>query len=125
MNVPQNLKYTRDHEWVEISGNKATVGITDFAQSELGDIVFLEVETVDEQLNQEDVFGTIEAVKTVSDLFLPLTSEIIEFNEDLEQNPELVNEDPYGKGWIIKIIFNNQSEIDGLLSSDEYKKLIT
>ena len=125
MNVPQNLKFTRDHEWVEISGNKATVGITDFAQSELGDIVFLEVETVGEQLNQEDVFGTIEAVKTVSDLFLPLTSEIIEFNEDLEQNPELVNEDPYGKGWIIKIIFNNQSEIDGLLSSDEYKKLIT
>ena len=110
---------------MEISGNKATVGITDFAQSELGDIVFLEVETVGEQLNQEDVFGTIEAVKTVSDLFLPLTSEIIEFNEDLEQNPELVNEDPYGKGWIIKIIFNNQSEIDGLLSSDEYKKLIT
>mgnify|MGYP001370683207 FL=1 len=125
MNVPQNLKYTRDHEWVEISGNKATVGITDFAQSELGDIVFLEVETVGEQLNQEDVFGTVEAVKTVSDLFLPLTSEIIEFNEDLEQNPELVNEDPYGKGWIIKIIFNNQSEIDGLLSSDEYNKLIT
>ena len=125
MNVPQNLKYTRDHEWVEISGNKATVGITDFAQSELGDIVFLEVETVGEQLNQEDVFGTVEAVKTVSDLFLPLTSEIIEFNEDLEQNPELVNEDPYGKGWIIKITFNNQSEIDGLLSSDEYKKLIT
>ena len=125
MNVPQNLKYTRDHEWVEISGNKATVGITDFAQSELGDIVFLEVETVGEQLNQEDVFGTVEAVKTVSDLFLPLTSEIIEFNEDLEQNPELVNEDPYGKGWIIKIIFNNQSEIDRLLSSDEYKKLIT
>ena len=125
MNVPQNLKYTRDHEWVEISGNKATVGITDFAQSELGDIVFLEVETVGEQLNQEDVLGTVEAVKTVSDLFLPLTSEIIEFNEDLEQNPELVNEDPYGKGWIIKIIFNNQSEIDGLLSSDEYKKLIT
>ena len=125
MNTPQNLKYTRDHEWVEISGNKATVGITDFAQSELGDIVFLEVETVGEQLNQEDVFGTVEAVKTVSDLFLPLTSEIIEFNEDLEQNPELVNEDPYGKGWIIKIIFNNQSEIDGLLSSDEYKKLIT
>ena len=125
MNVPQNLKYTRDHEWVEISGNKATVGITDFAQSELGDIVFLEVETVGEQLNQEDVFGTVEAVKTVSDLFLPLTSEIIEFNEDLEQNPELVNEDPYGKGWIIKIIFNNQSEIDGLISSDEYKKLIT
>ena len=125
MNVPQNLKYTRDHEWVEISGNKATVGITDFAQSELGDVVFLEVETVGNQLNQEDVFGTVEAVKTVSDLFLPLTSEIIEFNEDLEQNPELVNEDPYGKGWIIKIIFNNQSEIDGLLSSDEYKKLIT
>ena len=125
MNVPQNLKYTQDHEWVEISGNKATVGITDFAQSELGDIVFLEVETVGEQLNQEDVFGTVEAVKTVSDLFLPLTSEIIEFNEDLEQNPELVNEDPYGKGWIIKIIFNNKSEIDGLLSSDDYKKLIT
>ena len=125
MNVPQNLKYTRDHEWVEISGNKATVGITDFAQSELGDVVFLEVETVGEQLNQEDVFGTVEAVKTVSDLFLPLTSEIIEFNEDLEQNPELVNEDPYGKGWIIKIIFSNQSEIDGLLSSDDYKKLIT
>ena len=125
MNVPQNLKYTRDHEWVEISGNKATVGITDFAQSELGDVVFLEVETVGNQLNQEEVFGTVEAVKTVSDLFLPLTSEIIEFNEDLEQNPELVNEDPYGKGWIIKIIFSNQSEIDGLLSSDDYKKLIT
>jgi len=124
MNVPSNLKYTKDHEWVAIDGDIATVGITDFAQGELGDIVYVEVETVDETLDQEEVFGTVEAVKTVSDLFLPLSGEIIEFNETLESEPEKVNSDPYGEGWMIKIKISNPDEIDGLLDDAAYKALI-
>jgi len=124
MNIPSNLKYTKDHEWVLIDGNVATVGITDFAQKELGDIVYVEVETLDQTLDKDEVFGTVEAVKTVSDLFLPLSGEIIEFNDELESNPEEVNSDPYGKGWMIKIKIANASEVDELLSSDAYKELI-
>jgi glycine cleavage system H protein len=124
MNIPVNLKYTKDHEWVNIEGDIATIGITAFAQKELGDIVYVEVETLDQTLQQDEVFGTVEAVKTVSDLFLPLSGEIIEFNQDLEHNPEVVNSDPYGKGWMIKVKFTNTSEIDHLLSSDAYKTLI-
>ncbi len=124
MNIPQDLKYTQDHEWVRIEGDEATVGITDFAQSELGDIVYVEVETVGETLNREAVFGTVEAVKTVSDLFLPLTGEIIAFNESLEDTPELVNEDPYGEGWIVKIKLSEPSEIAGLLSGEGYQAVI-
>ncbi|WP_284653677.1 glycine cleavage system protein GcvH [Flavobacterium terrisoli] len=124
MNIPGNLKYTKDHEWVLIDGDVATVGITDFAQKELGDIVYVEVETLDQTLDKDEVFGTVEAVKTVSDLFLPLAGEIIEFNEDLEVNPENVNSDPYGKGWMIKVKIANPSEVDELLSSDDYKQLI-
>lgn len=124
MNVPSNLKYTKDHEWILIDGDTATVGITDFAQGELGDIVYVEVETVDETLDQEEVFGTVEAVKTVSDLFLPLSGEIIEFNEKLESDPEIVNTDPYGEGWMIKIKIANPDEIDGLLDDAAYKAII-
>ncbi|MFM9988435.1 glycine cleavage system protein GcvH [Flavobacterium sp.] len=124
MNIPANLKYTKDHEWVSIDGDIATVGITDFAQKELGDIVYVEVETLDQTLSQDEVFGTVEAVKTVSDLFLPLSGEIIEFNEALEVTPEVVNADPYGKAWMIKVKISNTSEIEKLLSSDDYKKLI-
>ena len=124
MNIPQDLKYTQDHEWVRIEGDEATVGITDFAQSELGDIVYVEVETVGETLDREAVFGTVEAVKTVSDLFLPLTGEIIAFNESLEDTPELVNEDPYGEGWIVKIKLSEPSEITGLLSGEGYQAVI-
>ncbi len=124
MNTPSELKYTKDHEWVKIDGDVATVGITDFAQSELGDIVYVEVETVDETLDKDEVFGTVEAVKTVSDLFLPLSGEIIEFNEELEDEPENVNSDPYGKGWMIKIKLNDHTEIDGLLSDEAYKELV-
>ncbi|WP_264519751.1 glycine cleavage system protein GcvH [Flavobacterium sp. N1994] len=124
MNIPSNLKYTKDHEWVLIDGDVATVGITDFAQKELGDIVYVEVETLDQTLDKDEVFGTVEAVKTVSDLFLPLSGEIFEFNEDLESNPEDVNSDPYGKGWMIKLKIANASEINELLSSDAYKELI-
>lgn len=124
MNIPANLKYTKDHEWVSIDGDTATVGITDFAQKELGDIVYVEVETLDQTLDKDEVFGTVEAVKTVSDLFLPLAGEIIEFNDDLETNPETVNSDPYGKGWMIKVKISNPSEIDALLSADAYKELI-
>ncbi len=124
MNIPSNLKYTKDHEWVLIDGDVATVGITDFAQKELGDIVYVEVETLDQTLDKDEVFGTVEAVKTVSDLFLPLSGEIIEFNEDLEVTPENVNSDPYGKGWMIKLKFSNQDELGDLLSSDDYKALI-
>jgi len=124
MNIPTNLKYTKDHEWVLIEGDTATVGITDFAQKELGDIVYVEVETLDQTLNQDEVFGTVEAVKTVSDLFLPLTGEIIEFNETLENEPEKVNTDPYGDGWMIKVKIENQSEIETLLSAEDYKVLI-
>ncbi|MEO0507904.1 MAG: glycine cleavage system protein GcvH [Bacteroidota bacterium] len=124
MNIPAELKYTKDHEWVKIEGDVATVGITDFAQGELGDIVYVEVETVDETLDQEEVFGTVEAVKTVSDLFLPLTGEIIEFNESLEDEPEKVNSDPYGEGWMIKIKISDPSQIDGLLDDAGYKALV-
>ncbi len=124
MSLPQDLKYTKDHEWVKIDGDVATVGITEFAQNELGDIVFVEVETVDEELEKEEVFGSVEAVKTVSDLFLPLTGEIIEFNEELESTPELVNEDPYGKGWMIKIKFTNNDELVELLSPEAYNEIV-
>jgi glycine cleavage system H protein len=124
MNIPANLKYTKDHEWVSIDGDIATVGITHFAQKELGDIVYVEVETLDQTLQKDEVFGTVEAVKTVSDLFLPLSGEIIEFNDNLESSPEKVNTDPYGDGWMIKIKISNVAEIDSLLSSDSYKELI-
>lgn len=124
MNIPTNLKYTKDHEWVSIDGDVATVGITDFAQKELGDIVYVEVETLDQTLDKDAVFGTVEAVKTVSDLFLPLSGEIVEFNDELESNPELVNSDPYGAAWMIKVKISDASEIDSLLSSDDYKALI-
>ncbi|MFL9843109.1 glycine cleavage system protein GcvH [Flavobacterium rhizosphaerae] len=124
MNIPSDLKYTKDHEWVKIDGDTATVGITDFAQKELGDIVYVEVETLDQELKQDEVFGTVEAVKTVSDLFLPLSGEIVEFNDTLESNPELVNSDPYGEGWMIKVKIAEPSEESALLSSEEYKKLI-
>jgi len=124
MNVPANLKYTKDHEWVSIDGDIATVGITHFAQKELGDIVYVEVETLDQTLDKDEVFGTVEAVKTVSDLFLPLSGEIIEFNDALESKPESVNTDPYGAGWMIKVKIANTAEIDSLLSSESYKELI-
>lgn len=124
MNIPSELKYTKDHEWVSIDGEVATVGITDFAQSELGDIVYVEVETLDETLEADEIFGTVEAVKTVSDLFLPLSGEIIEFNEALEDEPESVNTDPYGDGWMIKIKCSDLSQVDSLLSADDYKSLI-
>ena len=124
MNIPAELQYTKDHEWVRIDGDVATVGITDFAQSELGDIVYVEVETLDETLDQEEVFGTVEAVKTVSDLFLPLSGEIIEFNESLEDEPEKVNSDPYGEGWMIKIKISDPSQVEGLMSDADYKALI-
>ena len=124
MNIPANLKYTKDHEWVSLEGDVATVGITDFAQRELGDIVYVEVETLDQTLEKDEVFGTVEAVKTVSDLFLPLSGEIIEFNEDLESNPENVNSDPYGAGWMVKVKVSNSAEWDLLLSSEDYKTLI-
>lgn len=125
MNIPSELKYTKDHEWISIDGDVATVGITDFAQGELGDIVYVEVETLDETLDQEEIFGSVEAVKTVSDLFLPLGGEIIEFNEALEDEPEKVNSDPYGAGWMIKIKMNDVSQVDGLMSDTDYKTLIS
>ena len=125
MNIPADLKYTKDHEWVKIDGDEATIGITDFAQSELGDIVYVEVETVDETLDAEEIFGTVEAVKTVSDLFLPLSGEIIAFNEMLEDEPEKVNTDPYGEGWMIKVKCSDLSQADALLSADDYKKLVS
>jgi len=124
MNIPANLKYTKDHEWVKIEGDIATVGITDFAQKELGDIVYVEVETLDQTLDKDEVFGTVEAVKTVSDLFLPLSGEIIEFNDSLETTPEKVNSDPYGDGWMVKVKISNSSEESELLSSEQYKELI-
>ena len=124
MNIPAELKYTKDHEWVKIDGDVAIVGITEFAQSELGDIVYVEIETIGETLDQEEVFGSVEAVKTVSDLFLPLSGEIIEFNDALESAPESVNSDPYGAGWMIKVKVSDLAEVDSLLSSDAYKELI-
>ncbi|QED38095.1 glycine cleavage system protein GcvH [Antarcticibacterium arcticum] len=124
MNVPQELKYTKDHEWVRIEGDIATVGVTDFAQGELGDIVYVEVETVGETLEKEEVFGTVEAVKTVSDLFSPLSGEIIEFNESLEDTPEKVNSDPYGDGWMVKIRISDKDQVADLLSASDYKDII-
>lgn len=124
MNIPANLKYTKDHEWVAVDGDTATVGITDFAQKELGDIVYVEVETLDQTLDKDEVFGTVEAVKTVSDLFLPVSGEIIEFNEDLESNPESVNTDPYGAGWMIKIKMSDASQLNDLLDEKAYRDLI-
>lgn len=124
MNIPAELKYTKDHEWIRVEGDVATVGVTDFAQSELGDIVFVEIETEGETLDQEEVFGSVEAVKTVSDLFMPIAGEVIEFNEAIESAPEMVNNDPYGDGWMVKIKFSDASQLDGLLSADAYKDLI-
>ena len=124
MNIPANLKYTNEHEWVRLEGETAFVGITDFAQSELGEIVFVEVETTGETLAQGDVFGSIEAVKTVSDLFLPIDGEILEFNNKLDDAPELVNNDPYGDGWIVKISVKNAAQLDELLSAEDYEKII-
>ena len=124
MNLPEQLKYTKDHEWISLEGDVATVGITDFAQKELGDIVYVEVETLDQEMEADEVFGTVEAVKTVSDLFLPLSGTIVEFNEQLETTPEEVNADPYGKGWMIKVKLNNVADFDGLMSAEDYKALI-
>ena len=124
MEVKENLSYTNDHEWIKIEGNIASVGITDFAQSELGDIVFIEVETIGENLNKNEVFGTVEAVKTVSDLFIPVSGKVLEFNNALEDNPELVNNSPYDVGWIVKIEISNTNEIADLLDSEAYKSLI-
>ena len=123
MEIKDNLKYTKDHEWVMLDGKVATVGITDFAQSELGDIVYIEVDTVDEELNKDEVFGTVEAVKTVSDLFLPMSGKIIEFNESLNDNPEKVNDSPYDEGWIIKVEITNPAEMDELLDSKTYSEI--
>ncbi len=125
MNIPAELKYTKDHEWVKLEGSIATIGITDFAQSELGDIVYVEVETLEESLGQDEVFGTVEAVKTVSDLFLPMTGKIIELNETLDQEPELVNSDPYGSGWMIKVEVSDSAEYDQLLDADAYRALVS
>ncbi|SDW26943.1 glycine cleavage system H protein [Lutibacter oricola] len=124
MNIPSELKYTKDHEWIKIEGEIATVGITDFAQKELGDIVYVDVDTVDETVEKDEVFGSVEAVKTVSDLFMPLSGEVTELNEVLEDEPEKVNTDPYGDGWMIKISISNVSEIEGLLSAEAYQELI-
>jgi glycine cleavage system H protein len=124
MNFPAELKYTKDHEWVRVQGDTAIIGITDFAQSELGDIVYVEIETVGESLKSEEVFGTVEAVKTVSDLFMPVSGEVTEFNSNLDKQPELVNKDPYGEGWMVKVRLSDPSEVGGLLSADDYKALI-
>lgn len=124
MNVPADLLYTKDHEWIRVEGEFGFVGVTDFAQGELGDIVFIEIETQGETLNKEDVFGTIEAVKTVSDMFMPVGGEIVEVNPALEDSPDLVNKDPYGKGWMIRLKITDPSEVDGLLSAEEYKGLL-
>lgn len=124
MNNPDNLKYTKDHEWIRTDGDTAVIGITDYAQGELGDIVFVEIETLGDTLNQGDVFGSIEAVKTVSDLFMPASGEIIEVNESINDSPELINSDPFGKGWLIKIKLTQSSELDQLLSADQYKEQI-
>ncbi len=124
MNVPVNLLYTKDHEWLRVEGNIGYVGVTDFAQGELGDIVFIEIETVGETLNKEEVFGTIEAVKTVSDMFMPVSGEILELNPELEESPDSVNKDPYGKGWMVKIKITDPSEVKELLSADQYKALL-
>jgi glycine cleavage system H protein len=124
MEIKPELKYTKDHEWISIDGDSATIGITDYAQGELGDIVYVEIESLGEQLDKEEIFGSVEAVKTVSDLFLPVSGEITEMNEGLEDNPELINDDPYGEGWIIKMKISDQSQLSDLLSADAYKDLI-
>ena len=124
MNFPADLKYTKDHEWVRINGDEATIGITDFAQRELGDIVYVDVNTIGETVEKEAIFGTVEAVKTVSDLFMPLSGEVLEMNTDIDSAPESVNNDPYGKGWMIKIKISNAAEIDTLLNVDDYKALV-
>lgn len=124
MNIPQDLKYTKDHEWISVDGDVATIGITDFAQSELGDIVFVEVETEGETLDKEETFGSVEAVKTVSDLFMPVSGEVIEFNEEVESNPEIVNEDPYGKGWMVKVQMSDTAELNELLDAAAYQELV-
>ncbi|NBQ46980.1 MAG: glycine cleavage system protein GcvH [Sphingobacteriia bacterium] len=124
MNFPADLKYTKDHEWVKINGSEATVGITDFAQRELGDIVYVDVNTIGEEVAKEAVFGTVEAVKTVSDLFMPVSGEVLEVNKDIDSDPESVNKDPYGKGWMIRIRMTNEAEVSELLSVEDYKKLI-
>ncbi len=129
MNVPKDLKYTKDHEWIKVSGEKATIGVTDFAQGELGEIVYVEVETVGDDLEKGEVFGTVEAVKTTSDMYMPVSGEIIEFNDELNEdegdNPSLINDDPYGEGWIVKVKLSDTSELDDLLSADEYSDLIS
>lgn len=124
MNFPADLKYTKDHEWIRVEGDNATIGITDFAQKELGDIVYVDVNTVGETVDKDAVFGTVEAVKTVSDLFMPVSGEVLEVNKDIDSAPESVNKDPYGSGWMIRIKITNASEVTGLLSADDYKKLI-
>ncbi|MDR1883940.1 MAG: glycine cleavage system protein GcvH [Prevotella sp.] len=123
MNFPENLKYSKDHEWIKVEGDKAVVGITEFAQSELGEIVYVDVATEGETIGKDEVFGSVEAVKTVSDLLMPVSGEVLEVNADLEDNPELINEDPYGKGWIIKIAVSDPAQLDSLLSAEDYKKL--
>jgi len=124
MNIPQNLKYTKDHEWIRVEGNQAYIGLTDYAQGELGDIVFIEIETVGEKLAKEEIFGTVEAVKTVSDMFMPVSGEVLEVNPKLEEKPEVVNKDPYGEGWFIKIAVSNAAELNGLLDAAAYEKLL-
>ncbi len=124
MNIPVELKYTKEHEWIRLEGETATVGVTDYAQGELGEIVFVEVETVGENLGAGEMFGTVEAVKTVSEMFMPVGGEVLEFNDDLESNPEFINDDPYGKGWIIKIKVSNDAEMSDLLSADDYQSLL-
>jgi glycine cleavage system H protein len=124
MNIPDSLKYTKDHEWIKVEGNVATIGITDFAQSELGDIVYIDITTVGQEVGQHDVFGTVEAVKTVSDLFMPIAGKVIEFNKSLDTGPEKVNSDPYGDGWMVKIEIKNAAEVAALLSATQYKELI-
>ena len=125
MNIPEILKYTKDHEWIQVDGDNAVIGITEFAQRELGDIVFVEVETEGEMLEREEVFGTVEAVKTVSDLFMPITGEVLEFNQVLDESPELINSNPYDEGWIIKVSISKKIDVDDLISAGEYKKLIS
>lgn len=124
MNIPDELKYTKDHEWVRVEGENVVIGVTDFAQKELGDIVYVDVDTEGDLLEEEEVFGSVEAVKTVSDLFMPVSGEVIAFNEDLEDAPELVNSDPYGAGWMIKVLVSDNSQLDGLLSATDYKELL-
>lgn len=124
MNFPSELKYTKDHEWVKVEGNEAYIGITDFAQRELGDIVYIDINTVGDEVAKDDVFGTVEAVKTVSDLFMPVTATVLETNPELNDNPELVNSDPYGKGWMVKVAISDAAQVDGLLDADAYKALV-